>query len=283
MIYVVSIRKYFDGNRSYILFETGTESFFKGDKEFLRDLIVRYRMNLRNTNLIDYEETDTLWYNKINCTDADGISTESEYVLMCTINNNTFKLISKDKEVIYVDREKLTKYTEANKIANCQIKNDKYKSIGTYTVNRDMQFENLIAEKYKAYEAKSTLLGRKMSFEYIIEGRQVKLKEYTGTTKDVIVPKFITSIMDRAFIYSKIETVILEEGLKSIGNCAFEGCNLSEVVIPKTVQFLGKGAFFRNKKLIADSGGYWEDKVKVLSKKTTMLDKWNYTFNTKKC
>ena len=67
-----------------------------------------------------------------------------------------------------------------------------------------------------------------MSFDYMIEGTNVKLKRYTGTTKYVIIPKFITSIMARAFDNCKIETLTLEEGLGAIGAYSFGDCSIKQ-------------------------------------------------------
>ena len=81
--------------------------------------------------------------------------------------------------------------------------------------------------------------------------------------------------MERAFLKCLIETITLENGLRHIGSYAFEGCNLKEIVIPKTVEFVGMGAFFKNKDLITNVGRFVEGKIKILNKETVVIDEYD--------
>ena len=117
-----------------------------------------------------------------------------------------------------------------------------------------------------------------MSFKYTIENNQVKIMRYTGATKNVILPNFITTIAESAFFRCKIETLVLNEGLKYIGCCAFEENNLSEIVIPQTVEFVGVGALRGNKRLTDHYGDYREATVKILNPKALIIDKYNHDY-----
>ena len=168
-------------------------------------------------------------------------------------------------KVIQVDGEELEQFAKQHKIANCEIVDGTCKSIDVLSIKIDKQFNKHIAEKYERHTILTALLGRPMTFKYSIEGNEVKLKEYTGESKDIIIPKFITSIMAFAFVGHKIETINLERGLKYIGNAAFEDCRIKEITIPDTVEFIGQAAFFGNKRLVNSKGEY-TNKVKILNR-----------------
>lgn len=57
-------------------------------------------------------------------------------------------------------------------------------------------------------------------------------------------------IGDRAFEYAKSTSVVLLEGLKSIGNTAFGGCeNIETLSLPNSVETIGQSAFLSCNKL----------------------------------
>ena len=271
MIYVVGRKVFYDENQLYTFFESNTESFFTGSRDDFEVLRVMRKMHLKNVHLSSDELTDRVWFDHIHCK-HDGIEENTDYILMCKTDEGTFKLASYEEKVSYVNYEQLEQYIKKSKVANCKIENGRIRSIGTYKILKDEDLIEQTAEKYRTYEAKSIMLGRKMSFEYSIEGQEVKLIKYTGTDKDVIVPKFITTIMPSAFKGCGIEAITLESGLKYIGNSAFEGCNLSEITLPETAEFVGAGAFHGNKHLVSSVIGIIRKRVKLLNKRTTVLD-----------
>ena len=279
MIYVVSEVENYNNTTSYVLFETTTESFFSGSKAFLQR--INSKIHIENIEITEDNITIKQWYNKIHHRRLSEDS-GSNYILLCQVDNSKFKLVTHDERVIIMGTEKLTNYTEQNQIANCKIINNQLTSIGTYRITKDIEFEKHIAEKYARYVALTSLLGKPMTFEYVIENKDVKLKIYTGTNKDVIIPKFITSIMRHAFTGFKLQTLTLDNGLKYIGYEAFEGCNISEVTIPETVEFISAGAFYGNKKLIAtvseisSKGNKYTNNLKLLNKDTIIV---RYTHN----
>ena len=269
-IIVVNMQEISVVGRLFKFFETNTGSFFSGYKDTLKVLIPRHGMHIRNTSLFNTETLTEHWCNPLHC-QKDELSTGSDYIIACKVDN-TYKLISYDQRIKYVTNLELVSLIRNNEIANCEFRNGRIESNGTYTITKDIQFEKDIHEKYKIYEAKLALLGRNMSFDYVIEGKKVKLKRYTGKDKDVIIPNFITTIMSCAFLRCDIEAVTLNNGLKYIGREAFLGCDISETVIPQTVKFMGLRVFKANKKLLNVNGTYKEDKIKILNKETTILD-----------
>ena len=63
-------------------------------------------------------------------------------------------------------------------------------------------------------------------------------------TLSVTVPAGITALATDAFLFSFVNTVQLSEGLQTIGDTAFFGCEkLTALAIPSTVTSIGKGAF----------------------------------------
>ena len=71
------------------------------------------------------------------------------------------------------------------------------------------------------------------------------LTKYTGPGGDVVVPEGVTSIGNYAFIGCDTLTgIVIPEGVTKIGYCAFNNCeNLTSVVLPSTLESLGKDAF----------------------------------------
>ena len=194
-------------------------------------------------------------------------------MLLCKVDTDKFKLVSSFGHIVYVNEDILKDHIKSNRIANCNIENGQYKVVDNYDVARDQEFEKEIVKKYERYSAISTALGREMDFEYSIEGNEVRLIKYTGTSKQVIIPKFITAVMPRAFRGCGIEELTLENGLKAIGSFAFEKCKISQVEIPKSVEFIGYGAFYENRKLVSGNFNY-KSTIKILNEKATIIDNY---------
>ena len=271
-MYVAGTREYYDNETTYVMYETNTESFFIADKLLLTKIMVDYKINVINANITEGNGIEIkLWYNKINCEQANKII-GSVYILICKTDDDKFKLISYQAKVVYWNRERLNEFIIVHKIANWDITDGSLKYIDTYTLNKDNNFEENINKKYERHVAITNLLGHNMTFEYIIEGKKVKLEKYTGTSKDVIVPKFITSIMQNAFYDCAIEKILLEDGLQHIGRLAFRGCNLSEITIPKTVKSIGKDAFAGNTKLLTPNSCFRQGRVNILNKNIAIIE-----------
>ena len=82
------------------------------------------------------------------------------------------------------------------------------------------------------------------------------LKKYTeewygvDDGKEVVLPAEVKAIEDKAFYHTRISSIILPDGLISIGKSAFDYCeNLKKVVFPKTIRNIGEYAFSGCRKL----------------------------------
>ena len=283
MIYLISIvEDAEEALKSYLLFESNTDSFFMCKEGYLKGLIAEQKIAIQNIALDNNKIIIKNWPHPIHHKGSDKdwqkIMKEaiSEYacILICQTNDDSFKLAGSNEHTYTVNGEELKEYIKNNRITNCSIEDKQYKSIDTYTINKDIQFEKHIASEYDKHVAITSLLGRKVSFDYIIEGREVKLKNYTSSTKDVIIPKFITAIMESAFAYRGLKTLILNEGLKYIGRDAFSRCSISEVTIPKTVEFICESAFIANRDIQTIEGNLTNN-IKTLNKDTIIIKKYN--------
>ena len=72
------------------------------------------------------------------------------------------------------------------------------------------------------------------------------LKEYKGQGGDVVIPEGVKSIGDSAFEYCKsLTSIVIPESVTSIGDSAFWRCSsLTSVVIPEGVKSIGASAFY---------------------------------------
>ena len=271
MLYVTSITERPKGNDLYTIFESTTESIFEATQEAVKRLILENGVAIENIELIKDKLVEKAWSRVKSSHTIDSVG--CEYTLICKTGRNKYKVVGSDASIIYINNEKLKLYTEQNRMTNCTIENGAWGSTGAYNGEADINFKKEITEKYEKYVAKTSLLGRQMSFNYIIEGREVKLKNYTGITKDVIIPNFVTSIMKNACHYLNIERLTLDEGLKSIGAYSFGWCSISELVIPKTVEILLHGAFCENGRLVVKNS--YTDRVKLLNKKTVIIKNYH--------
>lgn len=271
MIYVLGIEENFDKSTSNIVFETNTESEFRCNEAFLKQLINARKIIVNNASIVDDKVVLQNWgqerrYNGLRK------STGAGYMVLCTINADRFKLARYDGSVVYVNHEMLSGYMQRKLVYNCVLQAGSFMLVNTYDAIHSSELKEFIDKKYKRYTAMSALLGRKMTFDYEIEGANVRLLKYTGEAKDVIIPDFVTSINQRAFFKSGIDSVLLGDGLRGIGAHAFEECNLRSVTIPESVEFIGHEAFFGNKGLLTKKWQY-TDKIKLMGGSTVIIER----------
>lgn len=96
------------------------------------------------------------------------------------------------------------------------------------------------------------LYRHSLGLHYVIENATAELYFYDGTNTDVAIPAEIdgypvTAIRDEAFKDSELTSVVLPEGLLTIGNSAFMNNALSNVTIPDSVTAIGEWAFQHNR------------------------------------
>ena len=181
-----------------------------------------------------------------------------------------YKVANSDGIAHNMGSEAFKKFVELGKIINPDIEK-------VHTIHKDVEFEVRIKQKYNNFIAKTILLGfRDITFDYKVENKEVRLSSYTGNSKEVILPPFITAIMAGAFRAKGIKAVKFSDGLKIIGYESFfaqDGNNgLERVEIPKTVELVGNNAF-RGNSIMARSDGTPNDKRFILiGDKTTVSE-----------
>ena len=285
MLYITGVNK---GNIiQYNLFETHTESIIVCEVKHISKLVKRHGMILKNATIDNGELKLNEWPHPM-VQSTIGFWEHYNNMLLAKTNNSRFKVLNTNATIKYLDEEDLKSRIIDGRISNCKDFEDSngitFKSTDTYeTINKDENFEKYIAKKYKDYIAKTKLLGINSDFDYTIEGKEVKLQKYKGSSKKIIIPNFITTITGEAFYSLEIAEVNLNEGLQHIGSSAFACNNIKYIEIPKTVQFIGRDAFNGNAallktKIINNSMkpkimGYNEATFRLESNKTIVIDK----------
>ncbi len=85
-------------------------------------------------------------------------------------------------------------------------------------------------------------------FKYIVTGDTATITGYSGEDKQLVIPSSVdgyrvVSIADGAFENTDIKTVIISDGISSIGWFAFNGCHaLTSITIPASVVEIGYSA-----------------------------------------
>ena len=110
---------------------------------------------------------------------------------------------------------------------------------------------------------------------------------YKGNATEVIVPDGVKEIGDSAFEFKKIDKVHLPEGLLKIGKNAFKNNLLTTINFPSTLTSIGEGAFLNNylKRLnlpnsvtIVGNDAFRNNQLKEINLSTNMTGIWNATF-----
>ena len=185
-----------------------------------------------------------------------------KYTVLAKEENN-YRIIEWHGILHTLSKQELLRAIKSKEIAN-------YKKCGL--INKDEEFSKLIDSKYNSFIAKTTMLGyHNITLEYTIENYEVKLNNYTGSNKDIIIPPFITAITDRAFSYRRINTVVLNDGLKVSGNSAFSFDTIDRIEIPDTVELIGAEDFEFNSRLTKPGGNMNLGRFKLRSNKTIVI------------
>lgn len=96
-----------------------------------------------------------------------------------------------------------------------------------------------ITATYNADQTVLTLSGSGSTWKFTDETAPSSQK-----VKKIVVTSGITGISDYAFCsFPFVETIELPDGLKEIGNCAFQYCDIKSIALPSTLKSIGKYAF----------------------------------------
>lgn len=99
-------------------------------------------------------------------------------------------------------------------------------------------------------------------FSYALRGNELAIVSYNGSLTDVTVPASVngipvTMIDIGAFYGASVDTVRLQEGLKTINSYAFGGSSLKEIYIPASATTIGDNPFvdcYLLRKIYIDAG-----------------------------
>ena len=86
-------------------------------------------------------------------------------------------------------------------------------------------------------------------FTYIISDNGAIITGYTGKDTYIVIPSHVdgyavSGIGESAFAYSKVNTVIISEGIKTVDWFAFYACpTLTSITLPKSIESIGYSAF----------------------------------------
>lgn len=208
------------------------------------------------------------------------------------LNNGVYILTDIDGNIQYIHERDLYKYDLMNIEINRQDEELKhFVLIGVNIINEPQKHlttpkEIEIDKKYREFVVKNKLFGVDNTFEYKVEDEKVILTNYTGTSTEPTVPRFITKIGNGAFathwrLYDKykLDKVYLHEGLLEIDNYAFALSDLTSITIPSTVKVIRRGAFNssflikgHNKGDIDYCNDLDMDRITLLNKNTVIED-----------
>ena len=280
MIYIIAIKKSKESNiTDYRIFDTCSDSTMLIKPNSMYEIMLNTDIKVVNASTGMRKDRIILknWVHEIATFKSMGFGSKhsgTKYVLLATRDDGTFKIVDYEGTVSSIKLEELTDIIRAKDIANCSTKLDME---DTYKILKDIEFEKNIETKYKSFIAKSSLMGLgQMDFEYEIENQEVRFKKYRGTSENLILPSFITSIMKFAFIDAYLQTIKINTGLRVIGPAAFApkdfAGTLQRIEIPPTVELVGCQAFISNDRLAGRDGKLHTDRVKLLSNKTYVLE-----------
>ena len=268
----------------YKLVDTLSESNWELTPNQLKQIMQSSFTQVSNATLQNGNIRIQNWIDKIASAESDmdnnsntiAIDKKCIFILLSE-NNDEYKVTNYRGHITKFSFTGLKNRMILDEVANCNLLDDKIKWVKEYKIIADKEFDRDIANKYKIFIAKMNMLGYgKTSFKYEIENHQVKIRNYTGTSKNVIIPSFVTVIMEGAFAEVTLETLDLNEGLKIIGEFAFSPKWMSEdlksVEIPSTVELVGLGAFKNNTKIFISNSQLTMSRVKMRNNKTIVID-----------
>ena len=300
MIYIVGlIRKGIGATGEilrYNILETISESSMTVTPNQLKSIITDTKLKVANATLENNKIKLKDWVNKITVKLSGDINSNmlGKYSEDINLHDYRCPYILLNKEG---DRYKLTNYkgivrdipldeletiVKLGEIANCSMTNNKDETSidwrDTYEIIANEEFEKDILIKYNTFIAKAQMFSHgSISFKYRIENKQVILQRFTGSSRNIILPSFITAVMSGAFDNSYVDTLDLNEGLKIISTKAFmqKGmtAELEKIEIPSTVELIGPNAFLGHTRLYNNQGELSPHKIKLRNIKTLIIER----------
>ncbi|GAB6392021.1 MAG: leucine-rich repeat protein [Treponematales bacterium] len=146
--------------------------------------------------------------------------------------------------------------TEAASRANKVSVMTKAEAPPQWTDPRDFVIENGIITDYRGQD-KDIVIPEKINFQKVTgigthKGKGGDKIDFVGAFQkklldSVVIPNGITSIGDQAFFLNELTSVVIPNSVTSIGDQAFERNQLTSVVIPSSITSIGEQAFSRNR------------------------------------
>ena len=283
MLYILSLYMRENGEFLYYrVYETSSESVMLILETELKNIILNSNIQVVNASIQNNEIKLNSWANGVASQHGSHFGHKfygSKYVLLA-MRKDTYKISDYEGNVFYIGDIELKALIKSKQIANCIItetaEGSKLIAKDVYEIIKDKEFEQDIDSRYKNFLNKAIMIGYKdMTFDYSIENHVVKLRKYTGSNKNVLLPSFITAIVQDAFKNTTIEAIRFSTGLKVIGQKAFathgKSKGVDRVELPETVDLVGIGAFMENVKLFKSDGNINSDRFKIHNDKTIIL------------
>ena len=122
--------------------------------------------------------------------------------------------------------------------------------IADYAFENSPYLEEVVIpdECYFTYFGENAFLGTPYEAELFSQDEitfgENALYAYTGNADKYVIPDNIDLISPRAFYMSGVKSVVFNDNIVEIPNCAFASCrNLKEITIPDNIEVIGDGAF----------------------------------------
>lgn len=241
----------------YLIYDEKTESTM-GINDL--DVLNEYGIGLNNVRL-KKEDGKVVIYNvddELGMLRSYGVSEFERYRMIENVDG-VYKAINIEADFVqYVNEKDLESFKEF--CSNYDCIREEY--IGVEYIKTDNEFKREIDEEYEKYLKKMKVLGLDNSFKYKVEGKDVKLEEYTGSSNKVIIPNFITTICKEAFYRKNIKEVKMGNGVKHIGQRAFYKNNIESLELPNSLEYMFMSALHKNTNLIT-KGELNKDRVKI--------------------
>lgn len=243
MLYVVKVSKNAYSEDEYILYEVYSNSFSKCHASDIMRL--KYRGILVEN--IDYSR-----FPNIKAGFEGVYKAKSRFTV---VGKNNGKYIAAEFDgtevVYYLDKRLLKAFINNNEIVNVRKieepliidgteEDTEPIIIGIRDISASKEFEDKISEKYQEFMDKTRALGMDCGFKYELLDEEVIYSGYTGTSKTVIIPGFVTVIKSKAFgipDYLKNLKIKMSKSVHTVGS----GVTIHTRDIPETVRLVCDG------------------------------------------